>query len=125
MIRLSKEQIIAMHSRLIEKTGGEDGVLNEGMLDSAIESPFQTFDGVDLYSSISEKAARFGYCLIANHSMRDGNKRIGAHAMLVFLTINGVRLSYSQEDLVDIVMDVASGKASYEDLLSWITAHSI
>lgn len=124
MIRLSKEQIIAMHSRLIEKTGGEDGVLNDGMLDSAIEAPFQTFDGQDLYSSIPEKAARLGYCLISNHSMRDGNKRIGAHAMLVFLAINGFSLKYSQEDLVEIIINVASGTSSYEDLLSWILAHS-
>ena len=85
MIILSKEQILQMHSELIRLFGGESGIRDESLLDSAIQTPFQSFDGSDLYPTIQAKAARLGFGLIMNHCMVDGNKRIGAHVMLVFL----------------------------------------
>ncbi len=92
MIKLTKEQILILHSQLIEATGGCDGIRDEGLLDSAIKTPFQSFGGKELYSSIQSKAARLCYGLVKNHAMIDGNKRIGAHAMLVFLAVNGYEL---------------------------------
>ena len=92
MKRLSKEQVLMLHSQLIESFGGSDGVRDENLLDSALESPFQTFDGEELYPTLQAKAARLGYGLIKNHCMIDGNKRIGAHAMLVFLELSGDRV---------------------------------
>ena len=91
MIRLTKEQVLSIHSSLIEATGGTDGVRDNGLLESALESPFQTFDGNDLYPALIQKAARLGYALVANHPFIDGNKRIGVHTMLVFLALNGVK----------------------------------
>ena len=84
MIKLTKNQIIAVHSSLIAATCGSDGIRDKGLLESAIEAPFQTFGGIDLYPALLQKAARIGYCLISNHPFIDGNKRIGIHAMLVF-----------------------------------------
>lgn len=75
MKRLSKEQVLKLHSQLIESFGGSDGVRDENLLDSALESPFQTFDGEELYPTLQAKAARLGYGLIKNHCMIDGNKR--------------------------------------------------
>ena len=123
MIRLSKEQILILHSHLIKETGGSDGVRDNNLLESAIETPFQSFGGIELYPSIQEKAVRLGYGLIKNHCMVDGNKRIGAHGMLVLLAINGVELSYTQKELYEVILDVAAGKQEYEDLLDWVRGH--
>ncbi len=90
MIRLSKPQILLLHEQLIAETGGSSGLRDEGMLDSALNAPFQTFGGEDVYPSLQQKAARLCFGLVKNHPFVDGNKRIGAHVMLVFLALNGV-----------------------------------
>lgn len=123
MKRLSKEQILLLHSQLIRQTGGSDGIRDYALLESAIEAPFQSFGGDELYPTIQAKAARLGYGLIKNHCMVDGNKRIGTHAMLVFLALNGIELSYTQKELYEVILQVASGELEYEDLLKWILRH--
>lgn len=123
MIRLTKEQILMIHNQLIESFGGSKGVWDDRLLSSALESPFQYFGGEELYPSIQEKAARLCYALVKNHVMIDGNKRIGAHAMLVFLAVNGYKLNYTQKELSDLILDVADDKKGYEDILAWILGH--
>lgn len=123
MKRLSKEQVLMLHSQLIQQTGGCDGVRDYTLLDSALETPFQSFGGSELYPTIQAKAARLGYGLIKNHCMLDGNKRIGTHVMLVFLSLNGIEISYTQKELYEVILDVASDKIEYEDLLNWILQH--
>lgn len=125
MKRLTKQHIIMLHSKLIQETGGIDGVRDESLLDSAINAPFQSYDGIDIYPSIQQKGARLGYGLIANHAFIDGNKRIGVHAMLVFLTMNGIELSYTQDELADMVLKVASGEFNFQSMLLWISEHQI
>ena len=123
MIYLSKEQILLMHDQLIEETGGSKGLKDEGMLESALAAPFQSFDGKDLFPSVYQKAARLGYGLASNHAFVDGNKRIGAHAMLVFLALNRIRLDYTQEELSDLFLGVAANEKSYSDVLNWLVIH--
>ena len=123
MKKLSKEQILMLHTQLIQQTGGSDGVRDYNLLDSALETPFQAFGGDELYPTIQAKAARLGYGLIKNHCMIDGNKRIGTHAMLVFLALNGYELVYTQAELIDIILSLADGKVEYEDLLQWVLNH--
>ena len=123
MIRLSKAQVLQLHQHLIEITGGAVRIRDDGMLDSALNTPFQVFDDIALFPGIIQKAARLGFGLIKNHPFLDGNKRIGAHTMLVFLELNGIHLSYSQEELYTIILGVASGKNTYEDLLQWLYSH--
>lgn len=123
MIRLTKEQILMLHNQLIESFGGSKGVRDERLLISALECPFQYFGGEELYPSIQEKAARLCYGLVKNHAMIDGNKRIGAHAMLIFLEVNGYKLNYTQKELIDLILDVAGSKKGYEDILAWILGH--
>lgn len=77
----------------------------------------------ELFPTIQAKAARLGFGLIKNHAMVDGNKRIGTHAMLVFLAINGIELQYTQQELYTEILAVASGKVGYEELLRWILEH--
>ena len=123
MKRFSKEQLIHLHSMLIAETGGLDGIRDENMLESAVESPFQSFDGIDLYPSIQQKAARLGFSLIKNHAFIDGNKRIGTHAMLVFLALNNIELDYAQDELVNIILAVAASEKDFPDLLDWVNEH--
>lgn len=123
MIVLSKEQIIKLHSQLIQETGGTDGIRDEGLLESVLAAPFQSFSGIEMYSSLQQKAARLGYGLVKNHVFIDGNKRIGAHVMLVFLALNKIDLIYTQDELSDTFLKIAAGELSQQELLHWIISH--
>lgn len=125
MIKLTKEQILLLHTQLIETTGGSDGIRDMGLLESALESPFQSYGGEELYPGIHEKAARLCYGLIRNHAMIDGNKRIGCHAMLVFLALNGYEMEYTQKELSDLILDVAADRKQYDDILRWLLVHQM
>lgn len=123
MIVLSKKQIIMLHSQLINETGGTDGIRDEGLLDSALSAPFQSFADIEVYPTTQQKAARLGYGLVKNHAFIDGNKRIGAHAMLVFLALNKIELNYTQDELSDTFLKIAAGEITQDDLLEWIIDH--
>ena len=123
MIRLTKKQLLLLHEELITETGGAAGIRDEGLLDSALAAPFQSFEGHTPYPSLQQKAARMGYGLVKDHPFVDGNKRIGAHAMLVFLALNGIEMDYTQEELSDTFLSLAAGKIGFEELLRWVLAH--
>ena len=123
MIKFSKEKVLLLHRLIAEETGGSIGVRDETLLESALENVFSGFGGQEFYPTREEKGARLGYALISNHAFVDGNKRIGAHVMLVFLAINGIELDYTQEELIDIILQIASGRAKAADLLEWILYH--
>ena len=123
MKRLAKAQILLLHSALIRETGGAEGLRDEGLLESALEAPFQSFGETDAYPSIQQKAARLGFGLIQNHAFIDGNKRIGAHAMLVFLSLNGIELTYTQSEFSNLILAVAAGTRSFDDMVKWVIEH--
>ncbi|HAN42031.1 MAG TPA: type II toxin-antitoxin system death-on-curing family toxin [Sphaerochaeta sp.] len=123
MIRFSIEKVKLLHQLIAEETGGSIGIRDEGLLDSAIEGIYQTFDGKELYPSKEEKGARLGYSLISNHSFLDGNKRIGMYVMLTFLEVNGIKLECTNEEVAETGLSVASGEMNYEDLLTWVKDH--
>ena len=109
-----------LHKLISDETGGDPNVRDTALLDSALESAFQTFDGKELYPSKEEKGARIGYSLISNHAFVDGNKRIGMFVLLIFLEINGVKIHPTVDEVARVGLDVASGKMKYYDLLDWI-----
>ncbi|MEG0304951.1 MAG: type II toxin-antitoxin system death-on-curing family toxin [Oscillospiraceae bacterium] len=123
MIQLTKAQILLLHKQLLAATGGDTALLNDGLLKAALSAPFQSYDGEMLFPSIHAQAARLGFGLTKNHAFADGNKRIGAHAMLVFLALNDIELLYTQAELSDVFIAVAENKANYNNLLQWIVAH--
>lgn len=123
MITLTKEQVLMLHNQLIEATGGSKGIRDEGMLESALMNPYQSFGGIELYPSIQAKAAQLCFEIVKDHPMIDGNKRLGTHVMLVFLALNGYELSYSQKELSDTILSLAAGKLQSEDILQWIIEH--
>lgn len=104
MRRLSSGQVLKLHDALLKEFGGTAGIRDQGLLDSALNTPFATFGGRYLYPSLQAKAAQLRFSLVSNHLFVDGNKRIGAHVMLVFPAINGVELNYTQEELIDVIL---------------------
>ncbi|MDR0897310.1 MAG: type II toxin-antitoxin system death-on-curing family toxin [Oscillospiraceae bacterium] len=123
MRRLSKRQIVMMHAQLVADTGGAQGIRDENLLESALAAPFQGFGDADAFPSLQQKAARLCLGLVMNHPFVDGNKRIGAHAMLTFLALNGIALSYRQEELSEVILRLAAGNIGYDQLLQWLIVH--
>ena len=95
---LTKEQILLLHSQLVKEFGGSLDIRDDSLLESAINTPFQTYGGEELYPTLLDKASRLCFGLVKNHPFVDGNKRIGTHAMLVFLALNGYELVYTQAE---------------------------
>ena len=120
MIKFSQEKVLLLHQLITQESGGDPGLRDIGLLDSALESAYATFDGVDLYPSKVEKAARIGFTLIANHAFVDGNKRIGMYIMLTFLEVNGLKARPTNAEVVRVGLAVAAGEMKYEGLLNWV-----
>ena len=123
MIGLSKDQVILLHNMIYERYGGDVGILNDNMLDSALQAPFQTFGGEELIPYIKEKIVRLAYGLIKNHAFKDGNKRIGALVLLMLLELNGYRIKATNAEFADIIMGIAASEKNENDLLNWVEEH--
>lgn len=123
MTWLTEEQLIYLHDELIRATGGSQGLRDKNLLQSALYSPLQTFDSSELFPTIQQKVARLACGLTQNHPFVDGNKRIGAHAMLVVLELNGIQLHYTQRELADTFLQLAASEIGYDELLAWLTSH--
>lgn len=123
MIWISTEDILLIHSRVIEGSGGLDGLRDRNGLEAAIAAPMQTFDGQELYPSAIEKIARLGFGLASNHAFVDGNKRISAMMTQLLLKWNGYDLTLRTGELADMFIAIADGTAKEKDLLDWVYAH--
>jgi len=120
MISLSKEQVVAMHIKLMEATAESITIINEAGLDSALLSPLQIFFGKELYPGNIRKIARTIYGIIKNHPFLDGNKRTGTYVMLVLLKLNGVEAKLSKDDVVYVGEAVANGAMNDRELAAFI-----
>lgn len=123
MIWISAEDILLIHSRVIEGSGGLDGLRDRNGLEAAVFAPMQTFDGQELYPSDIEKIARLGFGLASNHAFVDGNKRISAMMTQLLLKWNGYDLTLHTGELADMFIAIADGTAKGKDLLDWVYAH--
>ena len=120
MIKFSWDKVLLLHQIISAETGGDPELRDISLLDSALESSFQTFDGQEPCPTKEEKAARIGYALISNHAFADGNKRIGMYVLLTFLETNGIKIRPSNEEVVRVGLATAAGEMKYEDILAWI-----
>ena len=123
MILLTVEEIVALHEKLIDRTGGSHGIREQSLLESAVYSAVSSFGDNEAYPSVEEKAARLMFSLTNNHAFIDGNKRIGVLVMLMTLQLNNVIIKYTQPELIHLGLSVADGKTNYEKILSWIKEH--
>ena len=125
MINFDREKILLLHQLIVEETGGKEGLRDHDLLESALNSAYQTFDGKELFPTKEEKAARLGYGLVSNHAFVDGNKRIGIYVMLTFLEVNGIKIESQNEEIIEVGLSLAEGKIKYEQLLKWIIEHKV
>ena len=123
MIKLDTTQVLFLHSLMCKETGGSSVLRDKGALESAIYHAFASFGGKDLYPSIEEKAARQAYGIIRNHPFLDGNKRTGLFVMLIFLELNGIKLNFSQPELVRLGIGIADGNINSGKITKWIFKH--
>ena len=124
---LSTNEVLMIHKKIIKQSGGMQGLLNEGALESAVAQPQMTFDGIDLYPTITEKASALGYSLISNHPFQDGNKRIGHAAMEIFLILNGYEINplVSIDEQESIILKVAAGEMKRDAFTFWLGQHIV
>ena len=121
---LSLGEIVDLHQALLEQTGGATGIRDLGSLESALAQPRATFGGVDLYPTIAQKAAALGFSLTLNHPFVDGNKRVAHAAMEVFLLLNGVELLATVDEQERLMLDLADGQVTREQLAAWLEQHT-
>ena len=119
------ENVLLLHQKLIDRSGGSAGVRDLGLIESALARAEAAFGGVEAHQGTIRKAAAVGCGLTQNHGFVDGNKRIGMYVMLTFLEVNGVHLNCTNEDVVYAGLSVADGSMKYEGLLDWVRTHRI
>jgi death-on-curing protein len=122
---LSLPEILELHDKIIEFSGGARGIRDMGALESTINQPRITFNLTDLYPDILTKAAALCFFLVKNHPFIDGNKRIGHAAMETFLILNGFEIEASVDEQEKIILDLAAGKLNREDFSIWLHKHTI
>lgn len=122
---LTPEQVLFIHYRLIEETGGSHGLRDIGLLQSAIARPMAAFGGDDLYPDIFTKAAALMHSLIKNHPFIDGNKRTAITSSSIFLLRNGFQITASNKELEQFTLEAASTKIEIEKIVKWFKKHSV
>ena len=120
---LTLAEVLDLHRRLIEQSGGRAGLRDIGLLEASLAQPRQTFGGTDLYPGVVAKAAALGFSLIQNHPFIDGNKRVGHAAMEVSLLLYGVELVATTDESESVVLAVASGELDRAGFIAWALAH--
>ena len=120
---LTLGEVVELHRRLLQASGGASGVRDFGALASAIAQPKATFGDVDLYPTLAEKAAALCFSLIQGHPFVDSNKRLGHAAMETFLVLNGTEMNAPVDDQERLMLDLAAGQISPADLTDWLRQH--
>lgn len=123
MIWITADDAILVHRRVIQVSGGIDGIRDRAGLEAAISAPLQSFGGYDLFPTAIEKIARIGYGVAANHAFLDGNKRIGAMLTQLLLKWNGFHLELQSGELAKMFISIAAGSSDESALLQWIQTH--
>jgi len=118
------ELVKYFHSILIDEFGGSNGIRDLNALKAAIQRPYSTFDGKDLYPSIYDKSAALVESLVKNHAFIDGNKRIGYVMLRFFLMESGYDLSASQTDKYNFIIEISKGDLDFEGIKEWIVGNA-
>ena len=119
-IQFTIQDIYELHKQLENAFILSSGVRDENLLASAVNTPFQTFMGNDLYPSLYDKAAQLCYGIANNHPFTDGNKRTALQSMYVYLIINGFDITATQQDVENMIIDVAAGNMTNTELAQWL-----
>ena len=124
-IQFTIQDIYEFHNQLEKAFILSSGVRDKNLLASAVNTPFQTFMGNDLYPSLYDKAAQLCYGIANNHPFTDGNKRTALHSMYVYLIINGIDIPASQQEVENLIINVAAGNMTNTELAEWLRENTI
>lgn len=116
---ITPTEALYIHDRIIERTGGKHGLRDLALLESALASPFATFNGKDLYEDVFMKAAALMFGIIKNHPFIDGNKRTGVALAAIYLEIEGWSLTAGQDSVVHFAIGVAEGRIEIPEMAEW------
>jgi len=122
---LSVDMVIQIHQRVIEEFGGDPGLRDRGLLESAVAMPQSTFGGKFLHIDLAEKAAAYHFHLCANHPFIDGNKRVAVAASEVFVLANGCELGASDDEIEEVTLGVAQGQAGKDEVIEFFKKHIV
>jgi death-on-curing protein len=120
---LSLDEILELHTLILTKSPGMDGVRDRGSLESAVAQPQMSFGGQELYPTLDEKASALGFSLVCKHPFFDGNKRIGHAAMETFLVLNGWEIMASVDEQEQLILQLAAGNLKREEFTEWVKSH--
>jgi death on curing protein len=121
----TKAQLLEFHKLLIERYGGSIGIRDEGLLESALARPQQTFGGEDLYPDMYSKTAALMESLCKNHPFLDGNKRIAFAGAVAFLKTNNIHIKCNTGEGEKFVLSIAEGKKGPDDIVTFLKDHTI
>lgn len=119
------DNILLFHKKIVEQTGGSEGISDLSLIESGLNRGSATFDGIDLYKETEDKITAITYGLVKNHGFVDGNKRIGISVMVLLLKLNHINIKYSQQQLIELGLKVADGTFSENDIKLWINNKKI
>jgi death-on-curing protein len=125
MTFLTVEQVIEIHAEVIRLHGGDPGIHDLGMVESAAYQPQATFGGQYLNPTLTDMATALGFSLTCNHGFKDGNKRVGFTAMDVFLRLNGHRIAAPVDEAEQVALAVAAGTLTREEFTDWVRRHTV
>ena len=120
---LSLPEVLELHERVIDISGGTKGIRDIRLLESAVNQPRASFDQSDLYPDMVSKAAALCYSLVMNHPFIDGNKRVGHAALETYLILNGFQIDANVDEQERTILDLAAGKVGREAFTSWLRSH--
>lgn len=123
MKMISIDQVMVLHQKIIDVTGGKNGIRDKNLLESALNNAFATFDSIELYQSIEEKCANICFAIIKNHPFIDGNKRLGIYIMLILLDHNNINIEFEQNELVGLGLGIAESRYDQKSIFNWIKKH--
>ena len=119
---LSMDEVLEIHAQQIDRYGGSHGLRDSGGLESAVAMPQATFGSEYLHATIPAMAATYLFHLCQNHPFIDGNKRAGANAAITFLLMNDWEPLFEEQELVDLVLLLASSGLKKSELVETFEA---
>jgi len=120
---LTLGELIELHRRIIDQSGGANGIRDLALAESALAQPQMSFGGTELHPTLAEKAAALRFSLVMNHPFLDGNKRIGHAAMETFLVMNGFELNANIDDAESVILRLAAGELERLPFTDWVVEH--
>ena len=120
---LNLEDVLELHALQLARYGGAAGVRDRGLLQSAVAQPQTTFDGAFVHDGLFAMGAAYLFHIVQNHPFVDGNKRVAFQAMYLFLGLNGLRVDASEEEVVAIILSLATGDLHEPSLSAWLRDH--